>query len=621
MIEDNTLSPGEDNVDPIPQEDPLLQFTDEITEAKISEKLKKYSSSWESFSSDLYPKMKSWYKLYRDMESTVENVTTKIPEVFQIIETELPHLLNSVFSASYVVDASPKFQDPTGEKTYKIKNYINKCIKDLCDGRRKTEYVIKNALIYGWAVVKVVWNTTPDKDIDPITKEVVDVNSAHPDFDVIDPFSFAFDPSYDGFSINDLEWCRHRIFLSKDKMKQMRDNDECGDFQDEDLSTTEDKGREVRKSNSNQTPSNNKTFYDEYWFTYYYKNEEGKMVSGEFRAWFLANNKIIKFEKNLYSRKPFCITRAYANPNEFIGMGEAEVIGGLAKQLSYVSYQAGKLVKKLGQHLTFIEPSAGISPQNLKRIEEGVLFVQNKDGIKVEQTTDSGDIDVLVKYKASLDEQVEKITGINKFLQGESVGDITATQASYIQANSSNRLAGKLVHLQEDFMVPLAELFFMFNKQLLTTKIDFFDNNNNLISLTQDDFTGNYDWEAVGAISQSNKILQAQQNQEFLMALIQGMSISQQTINPYTLDIPDFVNQFIAPYKNIPNISTFMIPTKSIQAPPAPMTPQAPLGQAGMPSNAAPQPAGNPMAIGNANPNVQNVQSIESPSAIHPPIK
>ncbi len=542
------------------QQDPLLQFTSDLTETKVTDKLNRYNSSWDQYSQDLYPKMKTWWNSYRNLEYSIEGVSTKIPEIFTTIETELPHLLNSIYGPSNIVDAKAKFVDPQEEKAFKVKAYINKLIKDICKGRKKTELIIKNMLIYGWAVSKVYWNVKPDKDIDPITKEVVNQNSAHPDFYMVDPFAFAWDPDYDQQEIDGIPWVRERVFISKNKMKEMRDSGECAKFDDQDLSTVaEDQGKESRGTRNDSTMKTSKTYYDEFWCTMYSKDEEGKTFSKEYRIWFLANKKVIKFEENLYGYKPFTICRAYSQPNEFLGAGEPEVIGAIANQLSYTHYQAGKTVKKLGQSLTYIDPSAGISPQNLKRIEQGVLFVNNLNGIKSEQTTDPQNISVLVQYEQHLETVLEKITGVGPTMQGEIVGDVTATQISIVSQAASNRLASKLTHLQEDFIVPLAEMFFLLNKQLLQIPIQFFDTNNNLIQLSPDDFNGNYIWTAGGMIGQSNKSLQLAQNNEIIKGLIEASQASLSTPNPFTVNLPHAIETYILPYTSMPSSSELIV--------------------------------------------------------------
>ncbi len=584
----------EDINTPIEEEiNPLLEFTDDLTEDKVLEKVKSFNSSWDIFSPKHNEKLKKNYTMYRNFEYLVEGVAVKIPEVFQIIETELPHLLNSIFAHSEVVDIKPRYIDPNSEKTYKVKTYINKLIKDVCQGRKKTELVIKDCLIHGWAVSKIYWDTEPDKDVDPITKEVIDVNSAHPNFYLVDPFSFAYTPSYDQQDINQIDWVRERIFLSKNKLREMKDAGLCGEFSDDDMSEGENKGKKERNngfaSSSEKEKGNNQTFYDEFWCKLYSKDENGKLIGEEYLIWLLSNKKIIKFQKNLYRMKPYTITRAYSNPHEFLGMGEAEVIGPLAAQLSYVHWQSGNLVKKLGQSMTFIGPSAGISPNNLKRIESGAILLQNINDIKTEPPVDSANVKALVEYKGYLDNQIEVITGVTKYLQGTDIGDMTATQASLVAQSSTNRLANKLTHIQEDFIVPLGELFFKLNKQLLQLPIEFFDGNNNLVDLSPEDFIGNYDFVPVGSVAQSNKALQLQQNQALLGGLIQGMAASQQTPNPYTVNIPAFITQLIAPFAGIANPSRFIIEhapmPQGMLMPTDPNAPQPPMdAQAAMPA-------------------------------------
>src|ERR1035437_6493119 len=122
---ENNFSP--DEVEP----DPLMQFTDSLTADKVLNKVKSFNSAWKLYSPAHYTKLKQNYNMYRNFEYMVEGVAVKIPEVFQIIETELPHLVNSVYAHSEVVDMKPRYQDVNNEQTYKVKTYINKLIKDV----------------------------------------------------------------------------------------------------------------------------------------------------------------------------------------------------------------------------------------------------------------------------------------------------------------------------------------------------------------------------------------------------------------------------------------------------------------------------------------------------------
>ena len=557
----------------------LLQFTDDLSESKVKKKLTKYESQWKKFSATHENNLKKNFSAYKSQEVTVEGVSVKVPEIFTLIETELPHLLNSIFGSSLIIDAKPKFNDPEETRTYKVKNYINDLIKNACNGKKKTELIIKNMLIYGWSITKMFWDTEPDKDVDVLTGEIVSVNSSHPNFDLVDPFCFAWDINNQSFSIDNCEWVRERVFLSKDKMKMLRDNQQCAWFNDEEMTTKENKGVKTRFKDGGEEENDSNTYYDEYSCTLYSADEEGAMQAAEYIVWYLSGNTIVKFQKSPYIKKMYSIVRAYENPNEFLGMGEPDVVGALSAHLSYVHYQLGKMVKKVGQSLTKITPAAGISPENLRRIEDGVIFLQDASGITFEQTNDPTNIKVLIEAKRYLDDQIQTTTGIGRTLQGEPVGDqpLTATEATYLYQAASNRLAVKLSHLQEDLVKELAERFFLMSKQFLEEPVEFFDTNNNLIKLEPIDFIGNYNWMATGSITQSNKALQLQQNQQLLMGLLNLMPMSAQTPTPFTIDIPYYIQQYLAPYANMADSSKFII----VQAPMPPMNPNAPVGGPG----------------------------------------
>ena len=566
-----------------------LQFTDELTEDKIKEKCKKYESAWEKYKPTYEKKLKTSYNSYKNQQITTDGVSVKIPEIFTLIETELPHLLNSIFGQSAIVDATPKFEDIDGQRTYKVKNYVNRLIKDNCNGRKKTESIIKNLLIYGTSVIKIYWDTDPDMDVNVMTGEIVPVESSHPNFDLVDPYTFAWDLANESHEVKNCEWVRERIFTTKDKMKVMRDNDQCGWFEDDEMTSTENKGKKERQSGTSASDDNTSgmTYYDEYSATIYSKDDNGKFVACEYIIWSLAGNKVIKFIKNPQNTKMYAVVRAYENPNEFVGLGEPDVVGALASHLSYVHYQLGKLTKKVGQHLTVVTPAANISPENLRRIEEGVIFVDNADGISFEKQMDSQDLKALIESKQYLDEQIESVTGVGKALSGESIGDVTATQASYVYQNASNRLALKLTHLQEDFIKELAEKFFLLSKQLITAPIQFFDNNNNLIELDPQDFLGNYNWSAVGSIMAANKALQLQQNTQLIQQIIQLAQASQQSSNPLTWDGLQMLQSLIAPNVSVPDMSKFIFPINPPQG--------MPQGQPGTPNGVAIPPQQGPM--------------------------
>src|ERR1700722_9891308 len=226
------------------QSDPTgwVNFTEELDESKVMEQIRKFESTWKLYAAQNEKKLENAYSMYKNQNAISEGTSTKVPETFALIETELPHLLNALFGQSQVIDARAKFNDPGEDRTTKIKSYINNLIVKVCDGEKKTRNIIKNELIYGTSFIKVWWDQDYDWDINPLNGQMTKINSDHPNFDLVDPFTIAWDTANQSQDVQECRWLRERIFTTKDKMKVMRDNGECGEFTDDDMTSTQNKG-------------------------------------------------------------------------------------------------------------------------------------------------------------------------------------------------------------------------------------------------------------------------------------------------------------------------------------------------------------------------------------------
>ena len=274
-----------------------LKFSEELTEDKIMKKIGKFATDWESEESKYKSHLKNSYGSYDNQNITTEGTSVKVPEVFALIETEMPHLVNAVFGQTNVIDLKAKFDDPGNERTFKIKSFLNNLIINVCNGEEKTNQIERTALIYGTAMFKVWWNDEDSIDVSG-DGSLIPIESAHPDFDLVDPYSFAFDRSNQTQNINNCKWVRERISKEKEEMLMMRDSGACAWFNESDM-ISEQNGR--NKMNG-QNPSavvaedDNKTFYDEYSATLFDKDPmTDKYMQKEFIIWELAGNRIIKF--------------------------------------------------------------------------------------------------------------------------------------------------------------------------------------------------------------------------------------------------------------------------------------------------------------------------------------
>ena len=154
-------------------------------------------------------------------------------------------------------------------------------------------------------------------------------------------------------------------------------------------------------------------------------------------------------------------------------------------------------------------------------------------------------------------------------LQGESIGDVSATEASYVFQSASNRLEMKLKNIQKGMIKPLAEMMFMLCKQSLTQGTTFYDSNNKPVGIMPQDFAGNYDFIPQGSVTQANKALMMSANAQFAQQIIQACAQSKGTSNPIEPVVPAMLLGLLAPYANESNISKYWQPVP----PPPPMLP------------------------------------------------
>jgi hypothetical protein len=201
-----------------------------------------------------------------------------------------------------------------------------------------------------------------------------------------------------------------------------------------------------------------------------------------------------------------------------------------------------------------------MSPEELRSVEDGVYYVDDPKGLTFQPTMDPQNVKVLIEGKQYIDEQIQEVTGIGPALAGESIGDVTATEASYVFQNASNRLALKLGSLQNDLMKNIAEMMFLLAKQTLEEPVIFFDTNNNNISMEPQDFIGNYNWKCEGSISQANKALQLAQNTGLITQMIQLVVASQNSSTPLDFNANEMINGLISPYTPNPDLSRYVFP-------------------------------------------------------------
>ncbi len=584
-----------------PKQAEPINLPAQLTVEEVEKKAIKWNSEWKTFYDVKKGHWEGNYKLFRQFDKgLVENISTRVYEVWSNIQTEIPHIVNSIFTKSTIVKPIAKYTAPdVRQRELLIQNYVNKMILIVNQGRKDCTDAIQDWFVFGTVIAKTFWDNklTADFDINatiidpatgmevpnPTVQEWVPRYEGKPSFYNVDIFDFALDPNFRGHDLNEALWCRERIYFSKEELKKLMQQGEIIQLSDDKLSpggTKVETGREIRDrvdGISGMSKFNEKAFVDEFWTELFWE-EDGVQKSDKFYFWLLNNDTIIKLKRNTFNRIPYLVSRCYRLAHEFYGLGDVDVMAALSEHINVAHTQGAQLAKETGQKLTLYTSAAGVSSQEIKRRDQGVLKVKDINAIRTENTTAGADLGVLINYKATLRQDLSNAVGINDVLRGENPGDYAdskATTISIFNSNSSARLALKLQNFQDEYIVPLASNFYNLSKQFVDKYSLIIDNK--LVQLTQQDFTGDYDFVPQGMIAQSNRNLRIKQLTELAGEIVNGVAASVKSngaIQMPNFKLGDFYTNEILPLYEISNPEQYF-------AQPLPPMPPAPTQGAG----------------------------------------
>lgn len=560
----------EDQNQVIEEEGPIA-LPNGLSLQEVTSKAKKWNTNWKPY----YEKKKTqWtdnYRLFRHFDKgLVENISTRVYEVWSNIQTEIPHLVNSIFTKSEVVRPSPKRQEPY-EATFKVKKYVNNAMLIQNDGRKIATDAVQDFLVFGTVIGKTFWDNEQKSTFNFETQEWEDAYEGKPSIYNVDIFDFAIDPTFRGHDPKKAEWVRERLYFKKEELKKLVEAGEIDEIAENEMSEVKniESGKEIRDKIEGMPPvKDEKNYVDEFWATLYWKDPEtGQQMSGKFYFWLLNDNKIIKFKKNIFGQVPYIAARCYRMTHEFYGIGDVDVMAALGEHINVLHSQASLLAKRTGQKLTLHTPQAGIDQQQMKTKENGVLMVKDLTQIRTEDTTSGKDLISLMQYKDAVKTDLSNSVGVNDILRGETQGDSTATEASILNSNASARLALKLQNFQAEYVVPCADKFYNLSKQFIDKYSLYVDNS--ILELTQADFAGDYDWVPVGSISQSNKNLRIKQLTELSVQMVNASMTAAQSngmINFPAFDLGGFMQKEIIPLFEIEDPTQYFADPQQIMA-------------------------------------------------------
>ncbi len=588
---EDTLNPAQ------PETSNPISKPEAMSLTEIQNKAIKWNAEWKTVYDVKKNQWEQNYKLFRQFDhGLMENVSTRVYEVWSNIQTEIPHITNSIFTKSEIVKPIPKFLD-VNKNTLKIQEYVNRMILVANQGRKDATDAIQDFLVFGTVIAKTFWDNELKAAFDirpsltdangnvvpnPTSQQWVPRYEGKPAFYNIDIFDFALDPNYRGHDLDKAAWCRERIYFTKEQLKKKMQSGEIVQLSDNELTPGGQKietGREIRDriDGMNTTKYNEKAYVDEFWTELFWE-ENGVQKSGKYFFWLLNNDKIIKMQENVFNRNPYMSARCYRLSHEFYGLGDVDVMSALSEHLNVIHTQGALLAKQTGEKLTLYTSAAGVDSQQIKRRDQGLLKVKDLNAIKTENTTAGADLGVLINYKSSVKSDLSNAVGINDLLRGEDPGDVTATQITVLNSNSSARLALKLQNFQDEYIVPLASNFYNLSKQFIDTYSLIMDNQ--LIQLSQQDFIGDYDWVPQGTIAQANRNLRINQLSTLAAQLGQAVEMSQKSngaVKMPNFNMGQFMMNEVLPMYEIQNPEQYF--EEPMPVPPPQPSSMGPVGQ------------------------------------------
>ncbi len=500
-----------------------------LNRTDIEEKLVAYNDSFDTYFNRRRSELVDDYRMFREFFRLIkQGKGSKTTESFNRIMTELPFISSAISAKSQVVEAKADFDDPDNEIANRITKVINSFIlSDKQRGYIKLVHSVQNMLWAGTTIAKTFFNEDTIPTYDPMVDIGYDekpINS--PDFKTISVFDFAHDPNTTSQDFNEISWCRDRVYVTKAELYLLREKGMC-DFADVDIeqqidSTVYASSKSIRDRVDHLNQTNKKLYYDEFYFDHIYRDENGSYKKLRMFAWLLNNKKLIKLEINRWGRKPYLAARCYNFDKEFWGLGEIDVISTFVKQLEQIHLHTGTLVDKAGKTMLFHTPAAGMNALAFRDLEAGAVMLKNigDQAIRTEPQQVDKALGSLINYNNNyLSPKIDAATGVTPLMSGFSAGD-TATESTILNNNAFARLSTKINDFLHSFIVELANNYFILLKNKISERTDIYVDGKN-ITLSPEDFQGEFSFKAVGSVDQANRNLRARQLQEYFGLLNQ----------------------------------------------------------------------------------------------------
>lgn len=375
---------------------------------------------------------------------------------------------------------------------------------------------LKQALIYGTAILKVDWYTSPKRIvksyasdpmtgeaiIDPMTgqfvvNEEVVVDYDDPRVQNVNIYDFFFDPN--ATSMEDAQWVIHQYYTTLDELEAINEGAPEPIYNTKAL-------KQLRDQDDAFTQSDQESYETERRAATGYTNNQHSRGKGQIKIWemwednklcVVANETVVLREsENPYwhGMKPFIRYIDSSNTLEFYGKGEIEPVEKLVHALNTLMNQRIVNISQILNPVWKARPM--VDDTELQFIPNTVIHVNDMNDVDIMKQQDVTASSF--QEQATIIEQIQRTLGVTDYVQGVQTPGQTKAEVEIKTAQANARFGTKLMFFEQTALKKLGEMVYSLYQQFVTSEKVIRvagTKGENFVRLTPADLVGRFDVE------------------------------------------------------------------------------------------------------------------------------
>ena len=505
--------------------------------------LRKSSRYRESYESDWEKVLAEYLNTRLVKQNILQRANLKIPYAFTVVESFVPQITEAFLGDRPYIQAVGRGveDEPFGEALSEHLSYQ----LDQTDFFSKFVVFVKNLLIFGSSVAKVVWSYK-ERNSGALDAETlfdgpeimnIELQDFFPDWGSTIPGN-----------IESMRGCVHRVWRTMEELRlrerRVINGKEIGIYKNIDELDRSLRSRGDRAWTNMSQPADDRLSIAK---DRYFNLESGAKTNDKVEIWeywglfdlddndtlkecviTVANGDVVlRVAENPYDtkRKPFLMAVDHPIAGELYGVGEILPVLSLIKEGTALRNARLDQTNQAVNRMWLVDRNSGINVRNLYTRPGGIILANDINGIKPLDAPESAP--ATFKEMAQIDYDIQNATAqVNASQSVSNVGRAfgrTATGVSFMQSATANRLSLKVRLVEDMFFRQLGKAMLELNKQFMQNDVwvRMYNSDSPFSSLPADAFAKSYDFYAVGAMDRLNKSQRQQILQQVLIPYLQ----------------------------------------------------------------------------------------------------